>query len=177
MYNSVSKSCETPKVIPTCLFDEIYDSQSNTCVKRCRDSFQVFNSNTQQCDCIQGYHFEDSEGKCVINPITCGPNQRYSKTDNRCVCIDGYVVDGSNNCVPMCDSRQNKIYDPANRRCICMSGFILGSDQISCVSVASTCLSGNHVHYDAVTNSCVCDAGYFLNVSDGRCSPETKRCN
>ena len=33
------------------------------------------------------------------------------------------------------------------------------------------------MHYDTLTNSCVCDAGYVLNVTDGRCYAEVKKCN
>ena len=183
VYNSVSKVCETPQipppapVIPTCAFDELYDQANQKCVKRCPDSLQIFNQNTQACDCIEGYHLDETTGKCVVNPIKCGSNQRYSKSQAQCVCIDGYIRDSSNNCSPMCDSRQNKVYDAVNKRCVCLKGYILGADQVSCVSVASTCLSSNNVHYDAFTNSCVCDAGFVLNVNDGRCYAEVKKCN
>lgn len=179
VYNPVKKICETivvAPVIPTCAADELYDQASNKCIKRCPDSLQTFNQVSQVCECIEGYHMDEA-GKCIINPIKCGSNQRYSKSHGQCVCMDGFMRDSSSNCSPMCNSNQFKRYDPINKRCVCMNGYILGADQISCVSVASTCLASNNVRYDALTNSCVCKSGYVLNATDGRCYVEVKRCN
>lgn len=182
----MSTACEAPQlviippptpVIPTCTSDELYDQVNQKCIKRCPDSLQIFNPTNQLCDCVEGYHLDTDTGKCEVNPIKCGSNERYSKSQAQCVCFDGYIKDANNNCSPMCDLKQNKMYDSVNKRCICQPGFILGVDQISCVSVASSCLSSNNVHYDALTNSCVCNSGFVLNVTDGRCYAEVKKCN
>lgn len=155
-------------MITNCAFDETFDQVTKRCVKKCSDSFQIFNAVTLSCECIVGYHSDPFSGKCVVNPIQCGQNQIYSPNDNKCICFDGYIFDSQGNCVPMCDATLYKVYDPSRRSCICQPGYILNNDQ-SCVLASSFCLSINHQHYDDYRKSCVCDTGYIMNLNDGKC--------
>jgi len=112
--------------------------------------------------------FDPVNKKCIPNPIQCGQNQRYSPTDNKCVCIDGYILDSQGNCIPMCDYTLNKVYDSSRKGCICAPGYVLNNDQ-SCVPASTVCLASNHQHYDDWKKSCVCDTGYVMNLNDGKC--------
>lgn len=123
---------------------------------------------TLGCDCISGYHLDQSTSKCVPNPIQCNQNQRYSPIDNKCVCTDGYIIDYQGNCMAMCDPNQNKYYDLSSHTCRCTSGYVINNNQL-CVPVSSICLSSNNQHYDEWTRSCVCNTGYVMNLNDGKC--------
>ena len=125
--------------------------------------------------CLQGYVFNSSLNKCIVNGTCQANNCAVCKSEDLTLCETchpSFYLNSSgvcDSCSPNCLNCTN------NTHCLgCSSGFVLSSADQRCyqcnVSNCNSCDSSN------VSRCSTCKSGYYLQSQDGTCSACMPNC-
>ena len=106
--------------------DDHIRTEQNNCNE---NTFMKYDHQTQQCHCIEGYSFNQTLNKCIINCDEFGvPNE----LNTHCLCIDGYTLENekSNRCVPQC--RFDSFLNSEKTNCLCNNGLVYNKETRRC---------------------------------------------
>ena len=188
-YDSTYRICRTE-----CKIHEVWDPTIRACrclpgyylvagmCSQCDPKTQVYNQNSQCCDCIEGYKKVSGQGcNGVCSPI-CAQNEDFIL--NRCVCKPGYYL--INNFCTQCPDGQfydiyqricrikcgtNQVYNFASGKCDCADGYYIVQGICSKCQAGETyneytmtCTivpcQGVNEYYSPITKTCICKPQY-----------------
>lgn len=160
-----------------CICNEGYVANGNVCItytQNCQNKYGVNSyGDKQHCYCSTGYEFNTDKTACVRS-IVCPANA--TKSNNTCVCNDGYIM-RNNNCITYTqDCIQNfgnnvigVKGDNNNSLCSCIIGYTWNSQRTGCEVIKNTSNNSINIPTDNLVNSVKCKDGFVFYPKKNTC--------